>query len=53
MRNEEYDQAGLKQWADRVSAMAPESDEIYIFFKHETHAPDRAMRLRDLLPGAL
>jgi hypothetical protein len=33
--------------------MAVESEEICIFFKHERHAPDRAMRLRELLPGAL
>ena len=45
--------AGLKQWADRISSMAAESEEIYIFFKHETSAPDRAMRLHKLLPGAL
>jgi uncharacterized protein YecE (DUF72 family) len=53
LRNEEYDPAGLKLWADRISAMAAESEEIYIFFKHETSAPDRAMRLHKLLPGAL
>ncbi len=53
LRHEEYDAAGLKLWADRITKMAAESDEIYIFFKHEISAPDRAMRLRALLPGAL
>jgi uncharacterized protein YecE (DUF72 family) len=53
LRNEEYDPAGLKQWADRITSMAAESEEIFVFFKHETSAPDRAMRLRELLPGAL
>jgi uncharacterized protein YecE (DUF72 family) len=53
LRHEEYDAAGLKLWAERIARMAAESDEIYIFFKHETSAPDRAMRLRALLPGAL
>jgi len=53
LRNEDYDAAGLKIWADRILAMAAESDEIYIFFKHETSAPDRAARLHALLPGAL
>ncbi len=53
LRHEEYDAASLKRWADRIAKMAAESDEICIFFKHETSAPDRAMRLRALLPGAL
>ncbi len=53
LRNEDYDATGLKLWADRISAMAAESEEIYIFFKHETHAPDRAFRLRELLAGAI
>ena len=53
LRNEEYEPAGLKLWADRISAMAAEAEEIYIFFKHESSAPDRAGRLRALLPGAL
>jgi hypothetical protein len=30
--------------------MAGESEEIYIFFKHVASAPDRAMRLGELLP---
>jgi uncharacterized protein YecE (DUF72 family) len=53
LRNEEYDPAGLKLWADRITAMAAESDEVYIFFKHEVSAPDRAFRLHQLLPSAL
>jgi uncharacterized protein YecE (DUF72 family) len=53
LRNEDYDAAGLKLWADRILAMAAESEEIYIFFKHETSAPDRAARLHALLPDAL
>jgi uncharacterized protein YecE (DUF72 family) len=53
LRNQDYDAAGLKLWADRILAMAAECEEIYIFFKHETSAPDRAARLHALLPGAL
>jgi uncharacterized protein YecE (DUF72 family) len=53
LRNEEYNAAELKRWADRINAMAAESEEVYIFFKHETSAPDRAFRLRELLSGAL
>jgi uncharacterized protein YecE (DUF72 family) len=53
LRNEEYTAAESKQWAERISTMAAGAEEIYIFFKHETSAPDRAFRLRELLPGAL
>ena len=53
LRHEDYDAAGLKLWADRITSMAAEAEEIYVFFKHETSAPDRAFRLRALLPGAL
>jgi len=53
LRNEDYSPDETRQWAERISRMAVESSEIYIFFKHETSAPDRAFRLRELLPGAL
>jgi uncharacterized protein YecE (DUF72 family) len=53
LRNEDYDDAGLEAWAKRLSAMASEADEIYLYFKHEDHAPDLAMRLRAMLEGAL
>ena len=53
LRNEEYDQAAMDQWAERLSTMAAESEEIYVFFKHEVQAPDRAFRLREMLAGSL
>jgi uncharacterized protein YecE (DUF72 family) len=53
LRNEEYNADELKRWTDRINAMAAESEEIYIFFKHETSAPGRAFRLRELLSGGL
>lgn len=53
LRNEEYQPDELERWAERIKAMAAEAEEIYIFFKHETSAPDRASRLRGLLAGAL
>ena len=53
LRNEEYDQAALALWTDRLTAMAAQSEEIYVFFKHETSAPDRAFKLREMLKGAL
>src|SRR5580704_12927238 len=46
LRNEEYQPDELERWAERIKAMAAEAEEIYIFFKHETSAPDRASRLR-------
>jgi uncharacterized protein YecE (DUF72 family) len=53
LRNEEYDQAALAQWADRLTTIAARSEEIYVFFKHETSAPDRAFKLREMLKDAL
>ena len=53
LRNEDYDDAGLAAWAKRLSAMAAEAEEIYLYFKHEDHAPDLALRLREMLEGAL
>jgi uncharacterized protein YecE (DUF72 family) len=53
LRNEDYDDAGLAAWAKRLSAMAAEAEEIYLYFKHEDHAPDLALRLREMLKGAL
>ena len=53
LRNEEYTPAEMKRWADRIEAMADQSDEIYIYFKHEVSAPDRAFRLRKMLKNAL
>ena len=53
LRNEEYTPAEMKRWVDRIEAMADQSDEIYIYFKHEVSAPDRAFRLRKMLKNAL
>lgn len=53
LRNEDYDDAALRTWAERIAQMADQSDEIYVFFKHEDHAPDLAMKLRGMLEGAL
>ncbi len=53
LRNEDYDESGLAAWAGRISALAAESEEIYVFFKHEDHAPDLALKLRGMLEGAL
>ena len=53
LRNEEYTSDELKRWAERIEKLAADADEVYIFFKHEVSAPDRAFRLRSLLKSAL
>ena len=53
LRNGDYDQNGLAAWAEKISALAAGAEEIYVFFKHEDHAPDLAMRLREMLEGAI
>jgi uncharacterized protein YecE (DUF72 family) len=45
LRNETYDDAALEIWAARIRALAQSADEIYVFFKHESAAPDLASRL--------
>src|SRR5579863_9382149 len=45
LRKETYDDAELEVWAARIRALARDADEIYIFFKHESAAPDLASRL--------
>ena len=45
LRNETYDDAALKIWATRIRVLAKSADEIYVFFKHESAAPDLAVRL--------
>ena len=45
LRNETYDDAALEIWATRIRVLAKSADEIYVFFKHESAAPDLAVRL--------
>jgi uncharacterized protein YecE (DUF72 family) len=52
LRMETYDDAALEVWAARVRAMARTADEIYIFFKHESAAPDLASRLSTMIDGS-
>ncbi len=53
LRNEEYDPGEMQRWADRIRVLAEDCDEIFIYFKHEVLAPERAFRLRKLLKNAL
>ncbi len=46
LRKETYDDAGLDKWAKNLDRLADGADEIFAYFKHETSAPDLAMRLR-------
>ncbi len=52
LRMETYDDAALEVWAARIRAMARTADEIYIFFKHESAAPDLASRLSTMIDGS-
>jgi len=52
LRNEDYDDQGLKTWAERISKLADGADEIYVYFKHEERAPELALRLRAMLDGS-
>ncbi len=49
LRNETYDDAGLELWASRIRRLAQQAREIYVFFKHESAAPDLANRLAAML----
>ncbi len=49
LRNETYDDAGLELWASRIRGLAEQAQEIYVFFKHESAAPDLANRLAAML----
>jgi uncharacterized protein YecE (DUF72 family) len=49
LRKETYDDVGLEEWADRIRRLAGDADELYIFFKHESAAPDLASRLTEML----
>ena len=45
LRHDTYDDAGLAMWAARIRELAKSADEIFVFFKHESAAPDLAARL--------
>src|ERR1700680_2916094 len=49
LRKESYDDASLKVWAARIRALDREADEVYIYFKHESAAPDLASRLSEMV----
>jgi uncharacterized protein YecE (DUF72 family) len=49
LRNETYNDAGLELWASRIRGLSQQACEIYVFFKHESAAPDLANRLAAML----
>jgi uncharacterized protein YecE (DUF72 family) len=53
LRKETYDDAALKEWAARLAHLGKNADELYVFFKHETGAPDLAARLGRLLSDGI
>jgi uncharacterized protein YecE (DUF72 family) len=52
LRNETYDDAALEIWASRIRVLARDAQEIYVFFKHESAAPELANRLTAMLKAA-
>jgi uncharacterized protein YecE (DUF72 family) len=53
LRREDYDDAALGEWAQRVGTLARETREIYVYFKHEAAAPALAARLQQLVTDVL
>jgi uncharacterized protein YecE (DUF72 family) len=52
LRKETYDDAGLDEWVQNLNRVGEGANEIYVYFKHETSAPDLASRLRKKLDTA-
>jgi uncharacterized protein YecE (DUF72 family) len=52
LRNETYNDAGLELWASRIRHLTQQAREIYVFFKHESAAPDLANRLAAMLTAS-
>ena len=52
LRNETYNDAGLELWASRIRGLSQQACEIYVFFKHESAAPDLANRLAAMLTAS-
>ena len=51
LRNQTYDDASLSQWAGRIRELIRDADELFVYFKHESAAPDLAARLTAMLEG--
>ncbi len=49
LRKETYDDASLEMWAAQINSLGRKAEEIYVFFKHESAAPDLASRLRAMV----
>jgi uncharacterized protein YecE (DUF72 family) len=52
LRNETYDDARLEVWASRIRKFSEQTNEIYVFFKHESAAPDLANRLAAMIKSS-
>jgi uncharacterized protein YecE (DUF72 family) len=49
LRKETYDEDALRQWAARLERVGEGAEEVFVYFKHETGAPELAARLGRLL----
>jgi uncharacterized protein YecE (DUF72 family) len=52
LRKAEYDDPALADWARRLSDLASEGADSYVYFKHELNAPGYAERLARLVGGS-
>jgi uncharacterized protein YecE (DUF72 family) len=49
LRKEDYDEASLSQWAQQICILAATANEIFIYFKHDSAAPELAIRLKTMI----
>lgn len=49
LRKESYDEPSLTEWAKQIRTLAADTEEIFIYFKHEAAAPELAMQLKSLV----
>ncbi len=52
LRLGDYDDTALAAWAQQIRVLARDTEQIYIYFKHEAAAPELASRLQKLLAAA-
>jgi uncharacterized protein YecE (DUF72 family) len=54
LRRQDYDEAALVSWSERIQAQRERWDSVHVFFKHEDEGkgPALAARLRELFAGA-
>jgi len=49
LRKENYDDAALAQWGERLRTLTTDATEVFVYFKHEAAAPELASQLQALV----